>query len=160
LVLLALAACGFSPMYGGQAGSQASAQLDQVFVSNIPERQGQILRESLETQLHVSGAPVTELYALKVNYSIATTAIGMLADTATTRNRLTATANWTLTPIGDPGKILVSGTATAMNAENIIDQQYFALTLENDAVNRQLADQVSTQITNQIAAWFRTHPNS
>jgi LPS-assembly lipoprotein len=158
--LLGLSACGFSPMYGGQAGSAASAQLDQVFVRNIPERTGQILRESLETQLHASGAPETELYSLNVNYSIASTGIGVLQDTATTRNRLTATASWTLTPIGDSSKALASGTATAVNAENIIDQQYFAVTLEGDTVNKELADQVASEITAQIAAWFRAHPNS
>ncbi len=158
--LLALSACGFSPMYGGQEGAATSAQLDQVFVRNIPERTGQILRESLETQMHASGAPVSELYALNVNYSIATAAIGMLQDTATTRNRMTATATWTLTPIGDPSKTLASGTATAMDAENVIDQQYFAVTLENDTMNRQLSDQVASQITAQIAAWFRAHPSS
>jgi LPS-assembly lipoprotein len=158
--LLGLSACGFSPMYGGQAGSAASAQLDQVFVTNIPERPGQVLRESLETQLHADGAPTTELYALNVNYSIVSTGIGVLQDTATTRNRLTAKASWTLTPIGEPFKPLTSGTATAVNAENIIDQQYFALTLEGDTVNKELADQVAAEITAQIAAWFRAHPGT
>jgi len=158
--LLGLSACGFTPLYGGQQGADASTQLDEVAVANIPERTGQILRESLETRLHAAGAPVTELYALKVSYTVATAGIGVLQDTATTRNRLTATAHWSLTPIGNPGQTLLSGTATAMNAENVVDQQYFALTLESDTVNKQLADQVAGEITAQIAAWFRAHPNA
>ena len=158
--LLALSACGFSPMYGGQDGATASAQLDEVNVRNIPERPGQILRQSLETKLHGNGAPTTELYSLNVTYNITSVGIGVLEDTSTTRNRFTATANWTLTPIGDPSKTLASGTATGMDAENIIDQQYFALTLEGDTINNQLADEVAAQITAQIAAWFRAHPNA
>jgi LPS-assembly lipoprotein len=158
--LLSLAGCGFAPLYGGDAGQDASAQLDQVAVSNIPERPGQMLRISLQTQLHTDGAPDTEIYALNVNYSIVTTDLGVLEDSATTRSRVMATASWSLSPIGNPEKSLVAGSATATDAANIIDQQYFALDLENDTLNQHLADMVAAQITSQLAAWFRAHPNA
>ena len=147
-------------MYGGDDGATASAKLDEVDVRNIPERPGQLLRQSLETQLHAAGAPSSELYALNVTYSVTSIGIGVQEDTSVTRNRFTATAKWTLTPIGDPSKTLASGMTTAMDAENIIDQQYFALTLESETVNRQLADMVAAQITAQVAAWFRAHPDA
>ena len=134
-------------------------QLDEVEVQNIPERPGQMLRMSLETQMHAAGAPTTELYTLSVTYSIAAR-LGMREDTSTTRNRFTAIATWTLAPIGNPAQALASGSATAKDAENIIDQQYFAVTLEADTVNQQLADEVAAQITAQVAAWFRAHPNA
>jgi len=159
-LLLPLCGCGFAPLYGDSGDSTVSQKLDMVDVSNIPERPGQMLRLSLETQLHADGAPTSELYALNVNYSIGYNGIGVQADTATTRNRLSATAVWTLTPIGKPGAALVSGTATTEDAENIIDQQYFALTLETDTVNQQLADQIAAQITAKVAAYFKTHPNA
>jgi len=160
LPLLALAGCGFSPLYG-QSGTQTVAQqLDSVAVANIPERTGQMLRLSLETALHAAGAPTQELYSLNVTYSIATAGIGVQEDTATTRNRLSATANWSLAPIGTPGAPLATGTASTEDAANIIDQQYFALTLETDTVNQQLADQLAAQITAQVAAYFETHPNA
>ncbi len=158
--LLILAGCGFSPLYGGGAGGETSAQLGQIAVSNIPERPGQMLRISLQTQLHAGGAPVTEIYALNVNYSIATTDLGVLQDTATTRFQLTATAKWTLTPIGDPQHPLASGTATGMDAGNIIDQQYFAVDMETDTMNQHLADTIAAQITSELAAWFHAHPNA
>jgi LPS-assembly lipoprotein len=158
--LLSLAGCGFTPLYGGDAGQAANAQLDQVAVNNIPERPGQMLRISLQTQLHTAGAPGTELYALNVRYNIVTTNLGVLEDSATTRSRVMATASWSLSPIGNPGQPLVSGSATATDAANIIDQQYFALDLENDTLNQHLADTVAAQITSQLAAWFRAHPNA
>jgi len=160
IFLLPLCGCGFAPMYGGGAGESVSQKLDLVDVSNIPERTGQMLRLSLETQLHAAGAPAAELYALNVNYSIGIGGIGVQQDTATTRNRFTATANWTLSPIGNPGAPLTSGTAATEDAANIIDQQYFALTLETDTVNQQLADQIAAQITAQVAAYFKSHPNA
>ena len=158
--LLTLAGCGFTPLYGGDAGQSASTRLDEVAVNNIPERPGQMLRLSLETQLHADGAPATELYALNVNYSIITVGEGVQADSATTRNRVMASASWSLAPIGNPGQPLITGIATGQDAANIIDQQYFALDLENDTLNQHLADTVAAEITTQLAAWFRAHPNA
>ena len=158
--LLALAGCGFSPLYGGDAGQSASARLDEVAVNNIPERPGQMLRISLETKLHTDGAPVTELYALNVTYSVITSDVGVLQDSATTRSRVTGSANWSLAPIGDPEHPMVTGSAIGLDAANIIDQQYFALDLENDTLNQHLADTVAAQIATQLAAWFRAHPNA
>ena len=160
VALLALAGCGFTPLYGGEAGQDTSAKLDQVKVSNIPERPGQLLRISLESKLHVDGAPQTELYALNVSYNIITSDIGMLQDSATTYSRMQATANWSLVPIGDPSHPLATGTATGMDSMNIIDNQYFAQDLETSTVNQQLADMVAAQITAQLASWFRAHPNA
>lgn len=158
--LLALGGCGFTPLYGGDLGQSTSARLDMVAVQNIPERTGQMLRISLETHLHADGAPTAEVYALNVAYVINTTAIGIQQDSSATRNRMNAVATWSLTPIGNPGKPLMTGTATAQDAANIIDQQYFALNLETDTVNQQLADDIAAEITSQLAAWFRAHPNA
>jgi LPS-assembly lipoprotein len=158
--LLTLAGCGFTPLYGGANGQSASARLDEVAVQNIPERPGQMLRLSLETQLHASGSPGTELYALNVTYQIITSDLGVLQDSATTRSRLSATANWSLAPIGDPAHPLITGSATGQDALNIIDEQYFAQDLETDTLNQHLADEVAAQITVQLAAWFRAHPNA
>ncbi len=158
--MLALAGCGFTPLYGGGKGQATSARLDEVAVQTIPDRTGQLLRQSLQVKLHAAGAPVTELYTLKVSYDIAQSAIGVLEDTATTRNRFVAHASWTLAPIGAPDKPLVTGEATAMDADNVIDQQYFAVSLETETVDRQLADEISAQIASQLAVWFRTHPDA
>jgi LPS-assembly lipoprotein len=160
LGFLALAGCGFTPLYGDNGSTSVAAKLDTVTVANIPERPGQMLRLSLETQLHTAGAPTTELYNLSVNYNIGATAIGEQEDTSFTRNRFTATANWTLTPIGNPTAPIATGAASTEDAENIIDQQYFALQLEGDTINQQLADIIAAQITSQVAAYFKTHPNS
>lgn len=160
LPFLALAACGFTPLYGGGADNTVASRLDTVDVQNIPERTGQELREALETQLHTAGAPTVQAYSLSVTYSIATSGIGVLQDTATTRNRFTAIAQWTLTPIGQPDAPLTKGAATTENAANIVDQQYFALDLETNTINQQLANELAAQITSQLAAWFKSHPDS
>jgi LPS-assembly lipoprotein len=158
LLLLPLCGCGFTPLYGQSGSSSVAAQLDTVQVANIPERPGQMLRLALETQLHAAGAPSTELYNLSVSYGLGGTAVGEQADTSYTRERYTGTAHWTLTPIGSPTTTLASGQASTEDAANIIDQQYFALTLETDTVNQQVANVIAAQITIQVAAYFKAHP--
>jgi LPS-assembly lipoprotein len=160
LALVTLAGCGFTPLYGQSGNSSVAQKLDTVAIANIPDRTGQMLRLSLETQLHTAGAPTSELYNLTVNYSIGVNGIGVQADTSVTRNRFTGTASWALAPIGTPSAPIATGTASTEDAENIIDQQYFALQLETDTVNQQLADTLAAQITSQVAAYFKTHPNS
>lgn len=156
--LLGLGGCGFTPLYGGPANDvSVAARLDTVTVQNIPERPGQMLRLALETELHGAGAPVAQDYTLAVSYTISTAAIGIQQDTASTRNRYVATASWALAPIGAPNAPLAQGMATSEDAENVVDQQYFALTLESGTVNQQLANEIAAQITQQVAAYFKTH---
>jgi LPS-assembly lipoprotein len=156
--LLALAGCGFTPLYGQSGNESVATKLDTVEVDNIPERTGQLLRQSLETQLHAAGAPTQQDYALSVSYTVNGNQIGEQADSSFTRTRFTATARWKLTPIGDPDHPLATGLATTEDAENVIDQQYFALKLEEGTVDRQLADEIAARITGQVAVFFKTHP--
>lgn len=158
--LLALSGCGFSPLYAGPQGGQASAALQTVQVQNIPERSGQVLRQTLQQDLYTNGQPIQALYLLSVSYNIEQTGEGVQADSSTTRIRFDATASWRLSPIGEPSKTLISGNTTAMNASNIIDQQYFASNLETQTIDQELADYISAQITSQLAAWFHRHPGS
>ena len=159
LGLLALAACGFTPLYGQSGDATVAQRLDTVDVQNIPERPGQMLRLSLETKLHAAGAPTSQLYSLSVNYNVGTTGTGIQQDTSTTRNRFDATASWILTPIATPAAPLATGFASTADALNVIDQQYFALNLETETVDQQLADMLAAQITAQVAAYFKTHPS-
>jgi LPS-assembly lipoprotein len=160
LALLPLGACGFSPLYGQSGDSSVAAKLDTIEVQNIPERSGQMLRLDLETQLHAAGAPTEQLYSLAVIYGLGATSVGEQQDSSFTRQRFNGTASWTLSPIGAPGKPLAHGTVTTEDALNIIDQQYFALQLETTTVNQQVADQLAAQITSQVAAYFKAHPQS
>lgn len=155
-----LGGCGFAPLYGGDAGGDVSARLEQVKIGRIPERTGQLLQQSLEAQMQRDGAPVSQLYLLNVSYSINVQGVGIQQDTSSTRDRYIATATWTLAPIGRPGTVLVTGTATTEDADNVIDNQYFATELESGTVDRQLADEIAGQISAQVAVWFRAHPDA
>ncbi len=165
LAPLALTACGFAPLYGDRGTDAAgnplgpvTAQMQQVDIQNIPERTGQLLRNALQDQFYTAGAPTKQRYSLAVTYSITAVGIGVQPDTSVTRNRYIATANWALAPIGSPTTPYATGLANTQDAENIIDQQYFALTLETDTVDRELANNIAAQIATQVATWFKNHP--
>lgn len=160
LALLALTGCGFTPLYGGAPGQNAGAALETVQVQTIPNREGQLLHQALQQDFYRNGEPIQALYTLSVSYSINQTGEGVQADSSTTRIRFTAEAKWRLSPIGQPATTLVSGNAIAMDALNVIDQQYFAANLETETVDQQLANEISAQITTRLAAWFRVHPGS
>ena len=157
--LLALSGCGFTPLYGDSGdATPVAAQVEQVRVENIPERAGQMLRDTLQDDMQRQGAPVTQLYALNVSYNVAAEGIGIQPDTSSTRVRYVASASWSLAPIGQPDTPVAQGQAISEDAENTVDNQYFASELETGTINQQLADELAAQITDQVAVFFKNHP--
>ena len=155
---LALSGCGFQPVYmptaTGKAGV-AQRELAAIHVNLIPDRPGQELRQALQDRLELAGGDVKRRYDLQVGFSVSGEGIAVLNDNNATRVRLIGTAIWTLTA-QDSGKTkLSSGFAKAVDAMNILDSQYFALDLENEAVQKRIAETLADQITMQLAAFFR-----
>ena len=150
-----LAGCGFQPVYmptaSGKAGP-AERELAATYVNLIPERPGQELRQDLQQRLGSdSGSAIR--YHLAVSFGVGGEGIGILTSGIATRIRLTANAQWTLTTVD--GKRVTSGSARALDGFNILDQQYFAADLSNDALQQRLAGDIADQITMQLATYFR-----
>ena len=82
--------------------------------------------------------------------------IAIQPDTNTTRIRMIGTANWTLVA-QDPGRTQIAhGFAKAVDGDqHASTQQYFAADLENEAMQRRLAEALADQITLQLATFFR-----
>jgi LPS-assembly lipoprotein len=154
----ALSGCGFQPVYmpaaSGAAGA-AQRELAAIQVALIPDRPGQLLRQALQDRLEMGASGVARRYDLTVAYWIAGEGIAVQSNNTTTRLRAIGNANWTLVA-EDPGRTkLTSGFAKSVDAFNIIDEQYFAADLENEALQRRIAAAIADQITMQIAIYFR-----
>ena len=150
LMVSGVAGCGFRPLYGNH--SQVQSQLAGIDVALIPDRTGQLLRQELQRRLLGSVAGPVQ-YTLNVSLSLHTDIAGILAsNSVATRQRLSADAQWTLHDASNPQKIIAHGTANAADAENILNQQYFAADIETDAVNGRLMELLADQITGQLAA--------
>jgi LPS-assembly lipoprotein len=153
-----LAGCGFQPVYmptaSGRAGP-AERELAAVYVNLIPDRPGQELRQDLQDRLGSDAGTTPLRYDLATTFTISGEGIGILPGTITTRIRMIANAHWIL-KARDPGQTQVtSGNARAMDAVNVLDQQYFAADLETEIVQRRLASALADQIAMQLAVYFR-----
>ncbi len=153
-----LAGCGFQPVYMPTASGKpgvAQRELAAIFVNEINDRPGQLLRQALQARLERGATGVAQQYELAVSYGIGGEGIAIQPDNTSTYTRLVARASWYLTA-QDPARTLLShGAARASDSYNILDEQYFAADQENDFAAVRLAGEVADQITLQLAAYFR-----
>jgi LPS-assembly lipoprotein len=154
---IALQGCGFQPVYmptASGAPGAAERELSAINVGIIPDRPGQLLRQALQARFaNDSGGP--KRYDLAVSFWVSGEGIGILPDNSVTRVRVTGHVNWALLAQNPTRTRLTEGSALALDGMNIFNQQYFALDLENETVQRRLADALADQVTTQLAIWFR-----
>jgi LPS-assembly lipoprotein len=152
-----LAGCGFRPVYMPTASGKAGVSrrdLSTVFVENIPERPGQLLRLALQERFgDDSGTPAS--YDLHVTFGISGEGIAIEINDIATRVRLIGTASWSLMNRDPKRTTLTTGSAQAVDGVNIFDSQYFAADLEVEAEQKRIAENLATQIATQLATWFR-----
>jgi hypothetical protein len=154
----ALTGCGFHPVYmptaSGQAGV-AESELAAIHVNLMSGRPGQLMRQALQERLEGAGSSVAKRYDLTVGFGVSGEGIGILESDTATRVRLVGTATWTLTS-QDPGHAkLDSGFAKSVDGFNLIDSQYFTADMENEAVQKRMAEALADQIAMQLATFFR-----
>jgi LPS-assembly lipoprotein len=155
---IALAGCGFQPVYMPTASRQAGPaerELAAINVGLIPDRPGMLMRQALQDRLEGSGDGTPRRYDLTVSFGVNGAGLGMQPDTTITRIRLTGIADWTLLANDPTHTRLTSGHVRAVDALNTLDSQVFATDLEIEAIQKRLAEALADQITLQLAAFFR-----
>lgn len=162
--LALLTACGFRPLYGVRDNgtvSPAEQGLAEISIALIPERSGQLLRQALQARFERSGGGVAKRYDLSVGYGIQGDTLNIAQTTSIpSRLRLVGTANWALISQDTRRRTLATGTARSVDGLNIFDQQFFALDMQSEAVQRRIAEQVAEQMALQLAAWFNRQPTT
>ena len=159
---LLLPGCGFRPLYGTNRSTSGDTVYDlaMIDVALIPNRSGQLLRQSLQQRLYGSGDEATaKQYHLSVSLAVAGEAIGEQADSSVTRLRQFGSANWTLKKLDPAQTFVASGLARSLDGVNVIDDQFFAADIEGETVARRIADTLAEQITIQLATYF-SHRNA
>jgi hypothetical protein len=156
----ALAGCGFHPVYAPSGvGPGPEAGLAAIEVKPIYERPGQVLRQALLGRFRTeSGTP--RHFDLQVNFWITGEAQGVLNFTQPTRMRLVANANWVLLGHDVKQTRLATGTERLIDGFDIFDSQYFATDLDDEHVQRRLAEAMAERITLRLATWFHQHPTA
>jgi LPS-assembly lipoprotein len=161
-VLLALPGCGFHPIYAsngsGSGYGPARTGLGLISVVNIPNRYGQIFRETLQARFDHGDAPAAKRFDLSVDFRLSSEALGIQQDTTATRIRFMGQANWKLVTRDAARATVTSGGAHAVNGLNTFDQQYFAQDTETETVVGRMIDELADDITTQLAIYFDQHP--
>ena len=151
-----VSACGFHPLY--LPSSQTKAGLSEIYVDIIPNRNGQLFRQSLQEKLQGSESDPAQHYVLHVNYAVSQESIGIEADNNNTRNRFIGTANWTLVKPGLMGQKITSGLARTVDGNDVIVAQFFYSDLNSETVNKRIGDALADKIVQALAVYFRAHP--
>jgi LPS-assembly lipoprotein len=156
-VLLSLGACGFSPMYGDDAGRNAAEQVRQVEIANIPDRDGQYLRNLLIDRLNSGGRPESAPYLLAVtDLKTSVTNIGIRRDATSTRGLLQTDAHVTLID-KKTGAVLLSRDYRSVGAYNQLDNQ-FATLVSRGSLSAHVLEEMSDNILTDLGLYFRRTP--
>lgn len=141
---LALAACGFTPVYGtGGTGAQLRGQ---VVVQEPSTQAGYLLTRHLETRLGRSGAAAR--YALDLGIDTREEGLAINAVGDITRFNLTGEVTYALRDT-NAGTVVTSGKVHNFTAYSTIGTTVATLAAERDAVERLmviLGDQITTRL--------------
>ena len=152
--LLVLAGCGFTPVYGthgSENGSPVAVALNDVAIDNIPDRNGQILRNNLIDRMYGKNRPAKPSHTLKVSIHSTEEDLGILANATSTRALLNMYGDYKL--VDPQGNEVVKGTANSVASFDKLDQMYGTVAARQDAYERTLHE-VSEQIVNRLSLYF------
>ncbi|MBK1696894.1 LPS assembly lipoprotein LptE [Rhodovibrio salinarum] len=159
-LLLALAGCGFQPMYGEratpQSGQVSPSVMNSVAIVPLSDRLGQQLHNALRDQLNPRGQPSDPKYRLAVQISSVSEPSTLRSDGTATRRRFQLRATWQLESY-DSSESLFSSSAEAATSYNVGDQPYATVTAFEDAQER-VVDQVARLIATRANAVLAASP--
>jgi len=128
-LMLAVSACGFTPLYG----EAATAGLSRVVVETPDTRLGYRLRERLEDALLYDRA-LAPAWRLDVTLDPSRRPLGRRIDDTAARYEMTLIGQWTLTPLS--GGEARTGSETVTVTYAVSDQPYAAIAAQEDAEER------------------------
>jgi len=162
IAILALAGCGFHPVYApanSSLASPASVGLSRITVALVPGRAGQELREDLQQKFDIGGEGLSKLYELDTSFGISNEGIALEHEIGfATRNRLVGSANWTLVSLDANRKTIASGHSRQIDGFNPLSNTPFYSDLQSEQAQSRLAEAVAQDISIQLASYLAAHP--
>lgn len=154
--LVTLTACGFRPVYGVNRDMPVGVEekLAEVSISNIPDREGQYLRNALIDRFYRAGRPADPGYALSfqpLTENLSELDITKSADT--TRAQLRIETTMTLND-SHTGNTVLSRRLTAITSYNVLGSE-FATRVTEDNARKNALDDLARQVEMQLGLYFR-----
>ena len=162
LGILLVSACGIRPLYVGQktedsiSGQQLTQEMASIFIDEIPERIGQILRRALADRLTPQGEPENPHYRLSVhlsNPSISEQAVRK--DNLATRYVMRFTAQYKLYSYPE-NKLLLSDSIGERTGYDVQRSPY-ATDVAEQAAKERLVKIMGDDIALRLAAFLKSY---
>lgn len=150
--LLALSACGLTPMYAGGTQSASAQGLAAVDIPAIEGRGGWLVKNALEARLGVAGE-ATPRYRLDVRLDDSLEALGVLNDDTISRERRILRARYQLVDLAS-GAVLLDATAGSDAGIDVVSSEYATIAAEQKVLEN-LALEVADRMATQIAVTLR-----
>ncbi len=160
MCLICVAACGFRPLYGVNRETPvgAEARLAQVDIANIPDREGQYLRNALIDRFYHDGRPADARYSLVVQpVRESRINLDITKDADATRGQLRMDTSMILAD-RQTGETLVERSVRSITSYNILGSE-FATRVTEDNARQNALDDLAAQIELQISLYFKAPPS-
>jgi LPS-assembly lipoprotein len=150
-----LAGCGFSPLYGQNPENKKNSvgqQISQIAIDIIPDREGQLLRNTLIDHLYQSGYPQNPIATLKVSKIIEKrTDLDLTKTSDTTRSQLWLQSTMTLT--NNQGTILLTRSIQSVVSFNVLGSE-FATRVTEQAARESALNDLARQIELNLSLFY------
>jgi len=130
--MVSLAACGFTPVYGGGQGA-AFQNSGPITIAEIPGRTGHYLRNELARTIG-RGVPGVPAANLDISLSQGVERLAFAPDQAASRSDYIGSATWTLK--APNGAVLATGVVSERASFNFADAAYADLAAQTAAQER------------------------
>lgn len=152
LVIL-LPACGFHPMYGDRSDPATAANYSNIEIGNIPNRDGQYLRNQLIDRMYLDGRPAETIYALRIApVKTITTNLGIRRDATATRAMVETDTTIQLVEKAT-GRVLLQRDIRATGGYNLLDNQ-FATIVSRQSVDDHMLEELAEDIVTELGLYF------
>lgn len=160
ILILALAGCGFQPLYGTRPANLSDRPMNQALArietGIIPDRTGALLRGFLQAGLTPKGVDGVPGFRLSVELAESEEEVAFRRDDTATRVRLNVIATFKLHRSAD-GAIIHGGKSRAVGSYNILDDYYATLASQEQA-RRTAAEQLARDIQRRLAVFLQRNP--
>jgi len=151
--LVALAGCGFKPLYGTSAdGGGTSLDMAAVRVDPIPDRIGQILRNEITNRLTAGVGPQPARYRLNVELTESSQPLQIQTSDTITRYNLRLVAAFQLIDVST-GNVVYHDKAEGVGSYDVVTSEYSTLVGEQETAAA-AARELSKTIASLLAVYF------
>ena len=154
--VLFIAACGFHPVYGVNKYTPVGAEtkFQQISISNIPDREGQYLRNALIDRLYRDGRPESPKYTLSLSpLREKQRDLDITIDSDTTRAQLRIETKMQLIDT-DTKEILINRALNSTASYNVLGSE-FTNRVSEQSTRENILDDLARQVEMQISLYFK-----